>query len=199
MAGNCRRCCADHIFVQWALSIGQEKASYRAPRDTHLQDEPLGGRRRGGSGPDVPGRWRRRGGRRRGGRRGGGRRRGGRRPAAAAGRRLRRRRRRRRRPCGPGTRRGEGKSEKVSRRRTAIFHLTFTSRPPVRTPGRLPPPLRPSFPPTALRRARPRYTPTGYRAYVRWTLSISCRPNKGLFPSVRRRLSLHIYIHIYSS
>lgn len=32
---------ADHIFVQWALSIGQEKASCPR-RDTHLQDEPLG-------------------------------------------------------------------------------------------------------------------------------------------------------------
>lgn len=43
--------------------------------------------------------------------------------------------------------------------------------------------------------------PPGYRsAYVRWTLSISCRPNKGLFPSVRRRhLTLYrgsSYVHI---
>jgi hypothetical protein len=49
-------------------------------------------------------------------------------------------------------------------------------------------------------------TPTSYRAYVRWTLSISCRPNKGLFPSrsaaaatiVSLYIVVPLHIYIYS-
>lgn len=119
-----------------------------------------------------------------------------------------------------------GKSEKVyscvpSSRRTVRYAHTHVTcmyihsislfllylSPCLSSPTDPPPHLHhPHIPSLSRRRSLHRggLTPTGYRAYVRWTLSISCRPNKGLFPSVHRRrhrrLTLYCstILHIYS-